>query len=52
MESRHGATILAVRKNGKAAIAGDRQVSLQSTVKKPKRAAGASGAKVPKTEVG
>jgi ATP-dependent HslUV protease, peptidase subunit HslV len=35
MESWHGTTILAVRKNGKAVIAGDGQVSLQSTVIKP-----------------
>ena len=35
MESWHGTTILAVRKNGKAVIAGDGQVSLQSTVLKP-----------------
>jgi ATP-dependent HslUV protease subunit HslV len=32
MESWHGTTILAVRKNGKAVIAGDGQVSLQNTV--------------------
>jgi ATP-dependent HslUV protease subunit HslV len=35
MESWHGTTILAVRKNGKAVIAGDGQVSLQHTVIKP-----------------
>jgi len=35
MESWHGTTILAVRKNGKAVIAGDGQVSLQSTIIKP-----------------
>jgi ATP-dependent HslUV protease subunit HslV len=35
MESWHGTTILAVRKNGRAVIAGDGQVSLQSTVIKP-----------------
>ncbi len=35
MESWHGTTILAVRKNGKAVIAGDGQVSLQQTVIKP-----------------
>ena len=35
MESWHGTTILAVRKNGKAVIAGDGQVSLQATVIKP-----------------
>jgi ATP-dependent HslUV protease subunit HslV len=35
MESWHGTTILAVRKNGKAVIAGDGQVSLQHTVMKP-----------------
>ena len=35
MEVWHGTTILAVRKNGKAVIAGDGQVSLQSTVIKP-----------------
>ena len=35
MESWHGTTILGVRKNGKAVIAGDGQVSLQSTVIKP-----------------
>jgi len=35
MESWHGTTILAVRKNGKAVIAGDGQVSLQHTVLKP-----------------
>jgi ATP-dependent HslUV protease subunit HslV len=32
MESWHGTTIIGVRKNGKAVIAGDGQVSLQSTV--------------------
>ena len=31
----HGTTIIGVRKNGKAVIAGDGQVSLQSTVIKP-----------------
>ena len=35
MESWHGTTILAVRKNGKVVIAGDGQVSLQSTIIKP-----------------
>jgi ATP-dependent HslUV protease subunit HslV len=35
MESWHGTTILAVRKNGKAVIAGDGQVSMQSTIMKP-----------------
>lgn len=35
MEQWHGTTILGVRKNGKAVIAGDGQVSLQSTVIKP-----------------
>ena len=35
MESWHGTTIVGVRKNGKAVIAGDGQVSLQSTVIKP-----------------
>jgi ATP-dependent HslUV protease subunit HslV len=35
MESWHGTTILGVRKNGRAVIAGDGQVSLQSTVIKP-----------------
>ena len=35
MESWHGTTILAVRKNGRAVIAGDGQVSLQHTVIKP-----------------
>ena len=35
MEVWHGTTILGVRKNGKAVIAGDGQVSLQSTVIKP-----------------
>ena len=35
LESWHGTTILAVRKNGKAVIAGDGQVSLQHTVMKP-----------------
>ncbi|HEY0044023.1 MAG TPA: ATP-dependent protease subunit HslV [Allosphingosinicella sp.] len=35
MESWHGTTILAVRKNGKAVIAGDGQVSLGQTVIKP-----------------
>ena len=30
MESWHGTTIIGVRKNGKAVIAGDGQVSLQS----------------------
>src|SRR4028118_2233769 len=35
MESWHGTTILAVRKNGKAVIAGDGQVSLQHTIVKP-----------------
>src|SRR4028118_1056042 len=35
MESWHGTTILGVRKNGKAVIAGDGQVSLQHTVIKP-----------------
>ena len=35
MDSWHGTTIVGVRKNRKAVIAGDRQVSLQSTVIKP-----------------
>jgi ATP-dependent HslUV protease, peptidase subunit HslV len=35
MEQWHGTTIIGVRKNGKAVIAGDGQVSLQSTVIKP-----------------
>jgi ATP-dependent HslUV protease subunit HslV len=35
MEVWHGTTILGVRKNGKVAVAGDGQVSLQSTVIKP-----------------
>jgi ATP-dependent HslUV protease subunit HslV len=35
MESWHGTTILAVRKNGNAVIAGDGQVSLGNTVIKP-----------------
>ena len=35
MESWHGTTILAVRKNGHAVIAGDGQVSLGQTVLKP-----------------
>jgi ATP-dependent HslUV protease subunit HslV len=35
MKSWHGTTIVSVRKNGKAVIAGDGQVSLQSTVIKP-----------------
>ena len=35
MESWHGTTILAVRKNGQAVIAGDGQVSLGATVIKP-----------------
>ena len=35
MESWHGTTILAVRKNGRAVIAGDGQVSLGQTVIKP-----------------
>ena len=35
MESWHGTTILAVRKNGEAVIAGDGQVSLGQTVIKP-----------------
>ena len=35
MEVWHGTTIVSVRKNGKAVIAGDGQVSLQSTVIKP-----------------
>ena len=35
MESWHGTTILAVRKNGDAVIAGDGQVSLGATVIKP-----------------
>src|SRR5215510_10493828 len=35
MESWHGTTIIGVRKNGKAVVAGDGQVSLQSTVIKP-----------------
>lgn len=35
MESWHGTTIIGVRKNGKAVIAGDGQVSMQSTIMKP-----------------
>ena len=35
MESWHGTTIVAIRKDGKAVIAGDGQVSLQNTVIKP-----------------
>jgi len=35
MDAWHGTTIIGVRKNGKAVIAGDGQVSLQSTVIKP-----------------
>ena len=35
MASWHGTTILGVRKNGKAVIAGDGQVSLQQTIVKP-----------------
>ncbi len=35
MESWHGTTIIGVRKNGKVVVAGDGQVSLQSTVIKP-----------------
>jgi ATP-dependent HslUV protease subunit HslV len=35
MESWHGTTILAVRKNGNAVVAGDGQVSLGATVIKP-----------------
>jgi ATP-dependent HslUV protease subunit HslV len=35
MEVWHGTTIIGVRKNGRAVIAGDGQVSLQSTVIKP-----------------
>jgi len=35
MEVWHGTTILGVRKNGKAVIAGDGQVSLQQTIIKP-----------------
>ncbi len=35
MESWHGTTILAVRKNGQAVVAGDGQVSLGQTVIKP-----------------
>ena len=35
MEVWHGTTIIGVRKNGKVVIAGDGQVSLQSTVIKP-----------------
>ena len=35
MDSWHGTTIVGVRKNGKAVVAGDGQVSLQSTVIKP-----------------
>jgi len=35
MDSWHGTTIIGVRKNGKAVIAGDGQVSLQSTIIKP-----------------
>ena len=35
MESWHGTTILAVRKNGHAVIAGDGQVSLGQTILKP-----------------
>ena len=50
MEVWHGTTIIGVRKNGKAVIAGDGQVSLQSTVIKPNakkvRRIGAGGGKV------
>ena len=35
MESWHGTTIIGVRKNGRAVIAGDGQVSLQHTILKP-----------------
>jgi ATP-dependent HslUV protease subunit HslV len=35
MESWHGTTILAVRKNGQAVVAGDGQVSLGQTIIKP-----------------
>ena len=35
MESWHGTTIIGVRKNGRAVIAGDGQVSLQQTIIKP-----------------
>jgi len=35
METWHGTTIIGVRKNGKVVVAGDGQVSLQSTVIKP-----------------
>jgi len=35
MEAWHGTTIIGVRKNGKVVVAGDGQVSLQSTVIKP-----------------
>ena len=35
MEVWHGTTIIGVRKNGKVVVAGDGQVSLQSTVIKP-----------------
>ena len=35
MDSWHGTTIVAVRKNGRAVIAGDGQVSLQQTIIKP-----------------
>ena len=35
MESWHGTTIVGVRKNNKAVIAGDGQVSLQQTIIKP-----------------
>ena len=35
MDSWHGTTIVGVRKNGRAVVAGDGQVSLQSTVIKP-----------------
>jgi ATP-dependent HslUV protease subunit HslV len=35
MESWHGTTIIGVRKNGQAVIAGDGQVSLQHTILKP-----------------
>ena len=42
MEVWHGTTIIGVRKNGKAVIAGDGQVSLQSTVIKPNAQKGAA----------
>ncbi len=37
----HGTTICAVKKDGKIAIAGDGQVTLENTIMKPMRAQGA-----------